>query len=451
METVGRELQDYVNSGVELKIDAMSPTRTGRLQLGAEPGGSLQLHTGSDSDKHALIGIMNYANSAMRAWRAFLADPPVRNLDYVLVNRAYSRASTCHEATQRKLFERNILDYIHLATKLAVLPLKRSFRRTDVVDAVLDLTHDRLELRASDILVDGEQLFASSLVLGPNARSKGWCSWSDVPLRLVLHAARVEPGVTRWQHVERLADAFRSEPSKNIEQLQAGMDEHATSAVPALVGVDQRPVFSVAERAAGECASLRPGLCGYGVLDEGAAGLASRGPMYCMDCGDCTTYFEGARIHRKFDLHDCEDLRMSAGDYFHRVADRGTRKRLFSLPGHLVNKERKMQAPPLAVKKIQGAWCFRAYTSEDCSPLKSSLASPARLQDWPGVHSVLSASAEASCDMLAAEAQWLSTFSQQTGGMASWVERAHACVVTLIASARELELELKRLTADVSR
>jgi len=433
-----RCLADFRTSQAELPLDSMR--EVGGLSLGAEVGGTLQLHTSDERTKQVLIGVVAFANTAKRVFRAFLAEPAALEL-LPLRNRSYSAQETCNERELRLEFERNVLGYLYLATTLSVLPLRRRFRSdvATVVRAELRLDTGCSHVSASHIFgEDGERLFFKDAVLGANPLARGWCSASRLPLKFVVYAARVEHYPTAWHDVQSLCESLELGPPS--EEVLRGLDGALTSSPPALNGIDQRPVFEAVVRDEEAFRRLDPSVCGYGVLRH--ADLRVGSSMRCVDCGDCLRYFEGSAQSAAAAVRDIEDTTASASSYFLRV-DSGNRRRLFEQGGVGLKARRVRAAPPLRVVPRRELWAFRCATDEDASYLTSRLPCPEVLEDVPGVAELLGGTSAAEPRELAAEQTWLRGFWRRRGGPPDWVEKAHAAVQLLMESADELERALR--------
>jgi hypothetical protein len=435
-----RCLVDLRTSEAELPLDSMRDV--GGLSLGAEVGGTLQLHTSDERTKEVLIGVVAFANSAKRVFRAFLAEAPALELR-PLLNRSYSAQETCNERELRLEFERNVLGYLYLATTLAVLPLRRRFRSSvpTVVRAELRLDTGCSHVSASHIFgEDGERLFFKDAVLGANPLARGWCSASRLPLKFVVYSARVEHYPTAWHEVQSLCESL--ELGSPSEEVLRGLDGALTSSPPALNGIDQRPVFEAVVRDEEAFRMLDPSVCGYGVLHH--ADLRIGSGMRCVDCGDCLRYFEGSAKGAAAAVRDIEDTTASASSYFRRV-DAGNRRRLFEQGGTGLKARRVHAVPPLRVVPRRDLWAFRCATDEDASYLTSRLPYPEVLEEVPGVAEVLEGMPAADARELAAESAWLQGFWRRRGGPPDWVQKAHAAVQLLIESADELERALRAI------
>lgn len=432
-----RHLEVFKESGEELPLEGLRAVGGG-LCLGVESGGTLQLHTSDERTKQLVIGVMSYANSAKHAHRAFLAEAPELELLPVR-NPSYSDKETCNEQELRSEFERNVLGYLYLATTLALLPLRRGFRKSGtVVKAELRFPPGSSHVSASHICgEDGEPLFFKDVVLGANPHARGWCGEGRLGLKFVVFSARVEHHPTAWEEVRGLAESLEKGASCQDPGFYQRLDGALTSSPPALTGIDQRPVFEARLRDAEAFEQLDKAVCGYGVLQGSDLLTASR--MHCVNCQDCTRYHDARSTTVTAAVGDIEDTASSASSYFRRI-DSGSRRRIFEQGGGGL-KARRTRGSPLSIAAREGLWAFRCCTDEDVSYLRSALPSPTRLEELPG----MGASLRGEDEEAEAEKEFLGGFFRRHGGPAAWVERGHAAVQLLLESAEELELALKVL------
>jgi len=457
-----RCLQAFKAGGSELPLDSMVEVGGG-ISLGAEVGGTLQLHTSDKRTKEVLIGAMSFANSAKRVFRAFLVDasrPPSDSDDATkskpksepgfellpLQNPGYSCKETCNEQELRLEFQRNVLGYLYLATTLAALPVGRCYQRNaTVVNAELRFEVGCSHVSASHIFgEDGQRLFFKDVVLGANPLARGWCTETSLPLKFIVFAARVEHFPTAWQDVRGLCESI--EAGAPQEEMLCKLDCSLTSSPPAMNGIDQRPVFEAAVKDAEAFEKLDPAICGYGVLHHADLKMGSR--MHCVDCKDCLRYFDVSAKGAGAAVQEIEDTAVSASAYFRRIDD-GNRRRLYEQGAGW--KARRFRASPLSVTPRQDLWAFRCSTDEDVGYLSSRQPAPAALEEFPGVASLLKAvpgvrqDARAKPEEEAAERAFLEKFSARHGGPPAWVQKAHAAVQLLLESAGELEEELRKM------
>lgn len=430
-----RHLEVFKEGGEELPLEGMTAVGGG-LCLGVEAGGTLQLHTSDERTKQLVIGAMSYANSAKHAYRAFLAEAPELKLLPVR-NPSYSDKETCNEQELRSEFERNVLGYLYLATTLALLPLRRGFRKSGtVVQAELRFLPGSSHVSASHIFGEqGEPLFFKDAVLGANPFARGWCGERRLRLKFVVYSARVEHHPTAWEEVRGLAEGLESGGCQDPEVCRR-LDAALTSSPPALTGIDQRPVFEARLRDAEAFEQLDKAVCGYGVLRGSDLRTASR--MHCVNCQDCLRYHDARSDTVAAAVEDIEDTATSASSYFRRI-DGGSRRRIFEQGGGGL-KARRTRGSPLSIVPRGGLWAFRCCTDEDVSYLRSALPSPTRLEELPGLEALLGEEADAD-----AEKEFLDGFFRRHGGPAAWVEQGHAAVQLLLESAGELELALEVL------
>ena len=440
---LSQSLRAFKDSGAELPLDSMLDIGGG-LALGAEAGGTLQLHTSDERTKQLVIGATSFANSAKRVFRAFLVQAPELEL-LPLRNPNYSVKETCNESELRLEFERNVLGYLYLATTLAVLPVRRAFHRdASLVKAELRLLPGCPHVSARHIFgEDGRQLFFKDVVLGANPLARGWCTATTLPLKFVVYSARVEHYPTFWEKVPGIFDGLEEHPAAGSPQLEAlliRMDQALTSSPPALNGIDQRPVFEAVARDVEALQALPPSTCAQGVLDHADLKMGSR--MYCIDCKDCTRYYETAAKDTAATLRDLEDTAVSASAYFRRN-DTGNRRRIFEQGGGGW-KARRTRASPLSIVAQAELWAFRCSTDEDVSYLTSALLAPAALEGVPGVAALLEGMPRPRPEEAAAEKVFLEVFFERHGGPDAWVRKAHAAVQLLLESAEELERDLQK-------
>jgi len=430
-------LMDFKLSSIELPLNSMTAIGGG-MSLGAEVGGTLQLHTSDERTKQVVIGAMAFANSAKRVFRAFLVEAPVLELR-PLKNPGYSAKETCNEQELRLEFERNVLGYLYLATTLATLPLRRCFHRdATVVRAELHLVPGCPHVSASQIFgEDGERLFFKDVVLGANPLARGWCSTTKLLLKFVVYAARVEHYPTAWQKVQGISESL--EAAAPLQEIRCRMDAALTSSPPALNGIDQRPVFEVVVKDTEAFKAMDPSVCGYGVLNYG--NLKTGSMMHCVDCKDCVRYHDTSVKSVAASIKDIEDTAVGASSYFRRI-DVGNRKRIFEQGGGW--KARRVRGSPLSIVPQADLWAFRCYTDEDVSSVVSALPPPSTLEEFMGVGNadLLRGMSDATTEELAAEKVFLEDFWKRRGGASAWVQKAHAAVQLLLESADELERDL---------
>ena len=451
-----------------LHLGSLSPCRgdDAELRLGVEPGGTLQLQARGDALKQALIGITGYGNGAKRVCRAFLAEPP-RLLGGggaalgPLRNGSCSPKESSHERQLRAQFERNVLGYLYLATTLEVLPVASQFKRQlpRRVKARLHFSDEpgAAAVCASDLLVDGQRLFVRDVVLGPNPRRRGWLRGEQaegLDLVLLLHEAPLTHSATRWELLEALAEDLRVAEQRGVPpapELLARLDAAATSSVPALVGIDQRPVFLATVRNDEAFEALDPAVCGYGVFEATEAkeeALRDASLMRCCGCMDCCTYFQGADAASSQnplkEVEDLEDLTISAAQYFARN-NKGARRAWFERRS-AGKVARRGGGPPVRICRQESWWCFHCHTDEDLGVATAAQPAASRsLEAWPGVKLLLRDVPPAELPETEAEGEWLAEFERDHGGPEQWLQRARSALHLLVACGKELAAELRKL------
>ena len=328
------QLQHFLEQRRPLSLNSLSPLVDSCLSLGVEVGGTLQLQTSHDRMKQVAIGIVSYAHSAQRAHRAFLVE--ASNLEMLpLKNPSCAPKESCNEEELRSEFQRNVLGYLYLATTLVTLPLRRAIinQSGSILEAELRLDTGCAHIAASHIYVGETQVFYKDVVLGANPYTRGWCLEKRLPLKFLLHRARVEHYPTAWADVSKLAEELKAVSGPSPE-LAAKLDASLTSSMPAMNCIDYRPVFEIQVRDLEAYKKLDTTVCGYGVLDGHLTKekLAEVSQMHCVGCRDCIRYFERDDKTVQNSIQDIEDMTVSASSYFHR-ADAGNRRRLFEQPG----------------------------------------------------------------------------------------------------------------------
>ena len=440
-----------------LSLNALTVSGDGDLAVSCEPGGTLQVQTRTEALKQALIGLTCYGNTVKRVWRAFLASPPVpclrseRKLPEKNVCAGRPHWERGHEGVLFQEFERNVMNFLFLATTLEMLAISSKFKDPQgnprVVRATLCFPEPKvLFLSPRDVLVDGRQLFAGDCVLGPNPRHRGWqLDFDALELVFIVHEASVDHQPTRWEALELLATELEAAASPS--ETLARVDAAVFSRVPALVGVDQRPVFVAEVRDAAAFANLNPAVCGYGVFSAGAAAdLQEASRLFCIGCGDCTTYHRSSPTSMQ-DIEDLEDLACSAASYFARV-HKGNRRAIFERDSRASKLPRRNARLPLKIMQQSDWWCFRAYTDEEsCLPPVSGGhgkgAETSILEDWPNMELLIQGVPPARTEERFAEQAFLDEFMGVHGGQARWLWRAQAALALLIVSGEELAQDIK--------
>jgi len=184
-----RDLLDNFLHGPQLCLNSFCRSLDGRLALGVEVGGTLQLQTSDERMKHAAIGVTGFAHSAKRVHRAYLVDAPDLEL-LPLSNPGYAPKETCNEQELRSEFQRNVLGYLYLATTLATLPLRRHVKKEShprVLEAELRFDTGAAHVAASHIFFEGQPVFFKDVVLGANPLQRGWCTERRLVLKFVVH------------------------------------------------------------------------------------------------------------------------------------------------------------------------------------------------------------------------------------------------------------------------
>lgn len=453
-----------LRSCAPLSLSALSASGDGDLAGSCEPGGTLQLQTRTEALKQALIGITCYGNTVKRVWRAFLASPPAPCLRG---ERKLHAKNACgkphrgrgHEAVLFAQFERNVLNFLFLATTLETLAvsscLKDPLGRPRSVRATLPFPEPKvLTLCASDILVDGRQLFAGDIVLGPNPRHRAWqLDFDALELVFIVHEASVAHAPTRWEALASLVVELEAAASASSllaprpSETLARVDAAVFSRVPAIVAVNQRPVFVAEVRDAAAFADLKPAVCGYEVFSPGGSDLATASRLYCVGCGDCTTYHRSSETS----LQDLEDLHQSSAAYFAKI-HRGNRRAIFEGSRRDGKLPRRDAGPPLKITQTSD-WCFRAFTNEaSCMP-PADAARPVEafvLEEWPSMELLLKGVPPPTFEERSAEESFLKNFVNVHGGQEDWIQRAETVLALLIECGEELAHMLKSLAQSVS-
>jgi hypothetical protein len=324
-------LQAFLDQRRPLALNTLTPLQGNGLSLGAEVGGTLQLHTSGEMMKQVAIGVAGFAHSAQRVWRAFLIEAPTLEM-FPLNNCSYAPKETCNEQELRSEFQRNVLGYLYLATTLVTLPIRRCFlnkTETLVLEAELRLDTGCAHIAASHIYVGDDRVFHKDVVLGANPYVRGWCLEKKLTLKLLLHRARVEHHPTAWSEIGKLSEEMGT-PS--LPDLDAKLDASLTSSMPAMNALDHRPVFEIQVRK-GDVETyqrLDSEVCGYGVLDGHPMGdeLVESSRMFCVGCQDCIRYFEKDEATAQKSIMDIEDTTVSASSFFNQI-DVSNRRRLF--------------------------------------------------------------------------------------------------------------------------
>jgi hypothetical protein len=255
-----------------------------------------------------------------------------------------------------------------------------------------------------------------------------------LPLELIIFAARVEHRAVSWHDMERIAAAAPPDRAVSWRPLTEAATEmlevSAVSNPPALVGIDQRPVFEVRVRDKEAFQKLDAAVCGYGVMDLEDLTKASR--MFCVNCRECVT-------HVNLGLHpaDIEDRSKTPMEYY-----------------QLIDSEDEASPHPVEVTECEGLWAFRCFTDEAMLKEEPKLPGdvPVTLETWPGVKPVLSllpasgTGVDASLD-LQKEAEYLERLAGVHGGPEQWKFRARAALMLLKEASEELEEDLKNFLA----
>ena len=324
-------LKHFLEEGRSLRVNSLHEL-SGGISLGVEAGGTLQVHTNDTSMKQAAMGVMDFAHAAQRVHRAFLVNAPSLVL-LPLLNPSFAEMATSNEQTLRAEFQRNVLNYLYLATTLVALPLCRHFQtqgHPHVLEAELLLDNGCDHVAASHIISAGKRLFFKDVVLGANPYARGWCKEKRLPLKLMLHRARVENYPTAWQELEKLANQLLMVPCANDVETSKRLDAALTSSMPPMNMIDHRPAFNIVVRDMGAFQQMEPEVCGHGVLGAKpmTAELPEMARMYCVGCRDCIRYFEPDASAVEQSIADLEDTTAAASTFFHRI-DSGNRRRLF--------------------------------------------------------------------------------------------------------------------------
>jgi hypothetical protein len=241
--------------------------------------------------------------------------------------------ATSNEQTLRSEFQRNVLNYLHLATTLVALPLCRHLQtqgQPHVLEAELLLDNGCDHVAASHIISAGKPLFFRDVVLGANPYARGWCKEKRLPLKFMLHRARVENYPTAWQELEKLAEQLSTVPCDHDVEMCKRLDAVLTSSTPPMNMIDHRPAFNITIRDVGAFQQMEPEVCGHGVLGAKpmSAELLKMARMYCVGCRDCIRYFEPDANEVEQSIADLEDTTVAASTFFHKI-DHGNRRRLF--------------------------------------------------------------------------------------------------------------------------